>query len=138
MRIFYKLTSLYKRVRFLAWFLGTIPTVATPLIGYGLYALEINEERQHALTDSPEFASDIQQENLWDWLTGFAGSHGQIIGITLLFGVLFIALLIALQCFSFVAARTELSGVDKQEVQQEHSRRKAETDYDRFDDYGVR
>ena len=93
------------------WLSGMLPTTLIPLLGYGMHALNIAKDRQELATDNPELASEETAGSLFDWMTG--EMVGRIVGIIVILGIIFILLLIVLQIFSFIGARTSVSGTDR-------------------------
>lgn len=126
MRLLYKITSLYRKARWLMWLAGMLPTTLIPLLGYGMHALNIAKDRQELATDNPELASEETTGSLFDWMTG--ETVGRIIGIITILGIIFILLLIILQIFSFIGARTSVSGTDHDTATKEANRRQADLD----------
>ena len=126
MRLLYKITSLYRKARWLMWLAGMVPTTLIPLLGYGMHALNIAKDRQELATDNPELASEETTGSLFDWITGETG--GRIVGIIVILGIIFILLLIVLQIFSFIGARTSVSGTDRNTTTKEANRRQANLD----------
>lgn len=124
MRLLYKITSLYRKARWLMWLAGMLPTTLIPLLGYGMHALNIAKDRQELATDNPELASEETTGSLFDWMTG--ETVGRIIGIITILGIIFILLLIILQIFSFIGARTSASGTDHDTATKEANRRQAD------------
>ena len=124
MRLLYKITSLYRKARWLMWLAGMLPTTLIPLLGYGMHALNIAKDRQELATDNPELASEETTGSLFDWMTG--ETVGRIIGIITILGIIFILLLIILQIFSFIGARTSVSGTDHDTATKEANRRQAD------------
>ena len=53
---------------------------------------------------------------------------GRIVGIIVILGIIFILLLIVLQIFSFIGARTSVSGTDHDTATKEANRRQADLD----------
>lgn len=126
MRLLYKITSLYRKARWLMWLAGMVPTTLIPLLGYGMHALNIAKDRQELATDNPELASEETTGSLFDWITG--ETVGRIVGIIVILGIIFILLLIVLQIFSFIGARTSVSGTDRNTTTKEANRRQADLD----------
>ena len=126
MRLLYKITSLYRKARWLMWLAGMLPTTLIPLLGYGMHALNIAKDRQELATDNPELASEETTGSLFDWITG--ETVGRIVGIIVILGIIFILLLIVLQIFSFIGARTSVSGTDRNTTTKEANRRQADLD----------
>ena len=126
MRLLYKITSLYRKARWLMWLTGMLPTTLIPLLGYGMHALNIAKDRQELATDNPELASEETTGSLFDWITG--ETVGRIVGIIVILGIIFILLLIVLQIFSFIGARTSVSGTDRNTTTKEANRRQADLD----------
>lgn len=126
MRLLYKITSLYRKARWLMWLAGMVPTTLIPLLGYGMHALNIAKDRQELATDNPELASEETTGSLFDWITG--ETVGRIVGIIMILGIIFILLLIVLQIFSFIGARTSVSGTDRNTTTKEANRRQADLD----------
>ena len=126
MGLLYKITSLYRKARWLMWLAGMLPTTLIPLLGYGMHALNIAKDRQELATDNPELASEETTGSLFDWLTG--ETVGRIVGIIVILGIIFILLLIVLQIFSFIGARTSVSGTDRNTTTKEANRRQADLD----------
>lgn len=126
MRLLYKITSLYRKARWLMWLAGMLPTTLIPLLGYGMHALNIAKDRQELATDNPELASEETTGSLFDWMTG--ETVGRIVGIIVILGIIFILLLIVLQIFSFIGARTSVSGTDRNTTTKEANRRQADLD----------
>lgn len=124
MRLLYKITSLYRKARWLMWLAGMVPTTLIPLLGYGMHALNIAKDRQELATDNPELASEETTGSLFDWITG--ETVGRIVGIIVILGIIFILLLIVLQIFSFIGARTSVSGTDRNTTTKEANRRQAD------------
>lgn len=121
MRFVYRLTGLYRRFRWVTWLSGSIATFVAPLLGYIPYLAGINARRREMSVDSPEYASDVKAGSIWDWLSGAVSGNFNPVGLIALIGGVFLLLLVVLQIFSFVMARTELSGVDKTERPAEDS-----------------
>lgn len=126
MRLLYKITSLYRKARWLMWLGGMLPTTLIPLLGYGMHALNIAKDRQELATDNPELASEETTGSLFDWITG--ETVGRIVGIIVILGIIFILLLIVLQIFSFIGARTSVFGTDRNTTTKEANRRQADLD----------
>ena len=126
MRLLYKITSLYRKARWLMWLGGMLPTTLIPLLGYGMHALNIAKDRQELATDNPELASEETTGSLFDWMTG--ETVGRIVGIIVILGIIFILLLIVLQIFSFIGTRTSVSGTDRDTATKEANRRQADLD----------
>lgn len=126
MRLLYKITSLYRKARWLMWLAGMVPATLIPLLGYGMHALNIAKDRQELATDNPELASEETTGSLFDWITG--ETVGRIVGIIVILGIIFILLLIVLQIFSFIGARTSVSGTDRNTTTKEANRRQADLD----------
>lgn len=126
MRLLYKITSLYRKARWLMWLAGMLPTTLIPLLGYGMHALNIAKDKQELATDNPELASEETTGSLFDWMT--SENVGRIIGIITILGIVFILLLIVLQIFSFIGSRTSVSGTDRDTATKEANRRQADLD----------
>ena len=108
------------------WLGGMLLTTLIPLLGYGMHALNIAKDRHELATDNPELASEETTGSLFDWMTG--ETVGRIIGIIVILGIVFILLLIVLQIFSFIGARTSVSGTDRNTATKEANRRQADLD----------
>lgn len=108
------------------WLSGVLTTTLIPMMGYGMHALNIAKDKQELATDNPELASEETAGSLFDWMTG--ENVGRIIGIIAILGIVFILLLIVLQIFSFIGARTSVSGTDHDTATKEANRRQADLD----------
>lgn len=108
------------------WLGGMLTTTLIPMLSYGMHALNIAKDRQELATDNPELASEETAGSLFDWMTG--EMVGRIVGIIVIFGIIFILLLILLQIFSFIGARTSVSGTDRNTTTKEANRRQADLD----------
>ena len=126
MRLLYKLTGMYRKARWLMWLGGALTTTLIPMMGYGMHALNIEKDKQELATDNPELASEETAGSLFDWMTG--ENAGKIIGIIAILGIVFVLLLIVLQIFSFIGARTSVSGTDRDTATKEANRRQADLD----------
>lgn len=135
MGILWKISKWYNRYQFLMWAVGSITTIAAPLVGYATYFLGINNQRAELVSDSPEYANEITAGNLIQWLTGQAHSYGRILGIIAIIGTLLIIFCITFTIIGWIGQRTEISGTDQSSEIQEKGRRKAETE-EQYDDYG--
>lgn len=135
MGILWKISKWYNRYQFLMWAVGSITAIAAPLIGYAAYFLGVGSRRAELLSDSPEYANDITDGNLIQWLTGQAHSYGRILGIIAIIGTLLIIFCITFTIIGWIGRRTEISGTDQTSEIQEKGRRKAETE-EQYDDYG--
>lgn len=132
MRILRKLTGIYNKIRWLMWLSGILTTTVIPLAGYGLHALGIARDKQELATDNPELASEESVGTLFAWLTG--ENVGKIVGIIVVLGIIYMALLIVLQVFSFLGARTSVSGTDRRTATKEANRGRADMDEMDMDD----
>lgn len=108
------------------WLGGILTTTLVPLVGYGLHALGIARDKQELATDNPELASEESVGTLFDWLTG--ENVGKIIGIIVILGIIYVVFLIILQIFSFLGARTSVSGTDRATATKEANRNRADMD----------
>ena len=108
------------------WLGGVLTTTLIPMMGYGMHALNIAKDKQELSTDNPELASEETAGSLFDWMT--SETVGKIIGIIAILGIVFILLLIVLQIFSFIGARTSVSGTDRDTTIKEANRRQADLD----------
>lgn len=126
MRLLYKFTGIYRKARWLMWLGGVLTTTLIPMMGYGMHALNITKDKQELATDNPELASEETAGSLFDWMTG--ENVGRIIGIIAILGIVFILLLIMLQIFSFIGARTSVSGTDHDTTTKEANRMQADLD----------
>lgn len=108
------------------WLGGILTTTLIPLAGYGLHALGIARDKQELATDNPELASEESVGTLFNWLTG--ENVGKIIGIIVILGIIYIVFLIILQIFSFLGARTSVSGTDRATAAKEANRNRADKD----------
>lgn len=108
------------------WLGGVLTTTLIPMMGYGMHALNITKDKQELATDNPELASEETAGSLFDWMTG--ENVGRIIGIIAILGIVFILLLIMLQIFSFIGARTSVSGTDHNTTTKEANRMQADLD----------
>lgn len=126
MRILYKLTGTYNKIRWLMWLGGILTTTLVPLAGYGLHALGIARDKQELATDNPELASEESVGTLFDWLT--SENVGKIIRITVILGIVYVIFLIILQIFSFLGVRTSVSGTDRATATKEANRNRADMD----------
>ncbi|MBV3807327.1 MULTISPECIES: hypothetical protein [Bifidobacterium] len=123
MKLLYKITGIYRKARWLMWLGGILTTTLIPMMGYGMHALNIAKDKQELATDNPELASEVTAGSLFDWITG--ENVGRIIAIL---GIIFILLLVVLQIFSFIGARTSVSGTDRDTATKEANRRQADLD----------
>lgn len=126
MKLLYKITGIYRKARWLMWLGGILTTTLIPMMGYGMHALNIAKDKQELATDNPELASEVTAGSLFDWITG--ENVGRIIGIITVLGIVFILLLVVLQIFSFIGARTSVSGTDHDTATKEANRRQADLD----------
>lgn len=117
---------MYRKARWVMWLSGVLSTTLIPMLGYGMHALNIAKDRQELATDNPELASEETAGSLFDWMNG--ETVGRIIGIIAILGIVFILLLIMLQIFSFIGARTSVSGTDHDTATKEANRRQADLD----------
>lgn len=126
MKLLYKITGIYRKARWLMWLGGILTTTLIPMMGYGMHALNIAKDKQELATDNPELASEVTAGSLFDWITG--ENVGRIIGIITVLGIVFILLLVVSQIFSFIGARTSVSGTDHDTATKEANRRQADLD----------
>lgn len=126
---------MYNKLRWLMWLSGILTTTVIPLAGYGLHALGIARDKQELATDNPELASEESVGTLFAWLTG--ENVGKIVGIIVVLGIVYMALLIVLQVFSFLGARTSVSGTDRTTATKEANRGRADMDEMDMDDDDV-
>lgn len=136
MKLIYRIVGFYQRARLILWLAGIAGGILAPAVGYVSYLFDVGEERRTMLADSPEYASDVRAVNVWDWLAGAVSDHVNVLGVVALVGVVFISLLIVLQVVSFVKARTELSGTDRESEDAERARDDAARDAGADDPYG--
>lgn len=137
MRLIHKLADLYYTYRRIMWLIGLLSMIGIPVGSYGLYFLQTIKTKQGLMTDNPELANAEPTVDIFDWLTGVGGVIGNITGILTLICIVFILFLIVFHIVCFIGKRTEVSGTDKQQEQQEKVRRKIEEDEETFDDYGI-
>lgn len=137
MRLVGRILHWYKQYRMVMWLSTTLGGVGVPLLGYGVYAWDFIRERKGLLTDNPELANGDSLPNVVDWLLGSTGAIvPRILEVLAFVGIFGILLLIVCQIGSFVARRTELSGVDHEREDQERADRESDEE-DSFDDYGT-
>lgn len=126
MRILRKLTGIYDKMRWLMWLGGFATTTLVPFADYGMHALGIARDKQELATDNPELASEESVGTFFDWLTG--ENVGKIVGIIVILGIVYVIFLIVLQVFSFLGARTSVSGTDRTTAIKEANRNRADMD----------
>lgn len=128
------ITRFYERYRLVMWLTGSAGSLGVPLAGWGVYSLHQWVERANLSVDNPEFMSDYATRNLFSWFFSAGGVLSKMLGALFLLGVIASLILLAVQLLSFLASRTEISGID--ETLDDQSSASDEYDPDSLDDYG--
>lgn len=136
MKIVYKILGWYRRYRLIMWLSGVGSGILLPALSYGIHAVGLLREKRLLATDNPEIAGELSVENFWEYLTGLQGAFGMILRVLLVVIAIALVLLLIFQILSFIAKRTELTGVDETTRRESQSVKRIQDDVE-YDDYGV-
>lgn len=136
MGFIYKMLKWYRRYRLIMWLSGMGSGILLPALSYGIHAIGLLREKRLLSTDNPEIAGELSVENFWEYLTGLQGAFGMILRVLLVVIAIALVLLLIFQILSFIAKRTELTGVDETTRRESQSVKRIQYDVE-YDDYGV-